>query len=73
MTEAETKWNSIQTAPRQESPGEEIVDLLLFDPESDRMVVAGWVSERGEWCDKWTGDEVAWAPTHWMPLPERPQ
>lgn len=73
------KWQPIETAPRD---GTRILtyEVLKPDPsdpeddELDTMVICYWL-ENEEFGDGWREDFSGYRcyPTHWMPLPEKPE
>ena len=71
MPSAESEWQPIETAPRDETP------ILAFIPEESREysfiyvliydeLILAWREAAGECYSQY-------APTHWMPLPEPPK
>jgi hypothetical protein len=67
-----TEWQPIRTAPKDES-----WVLLLFNDEPEPYVRSGfWSAEYSDWYDSEAASHSLTAlvdqPTHWMPLPARP-
>ena len=76
----ELKWQPIETAPKD---GTEII-VMYVNIATQIVHAACWIedeydpSETGWWSNDWNeiGSVImkgAYAPTHWMPLPKRPE
>jgi hypothetical protein len=66
-----TEWQLIETAPMDGT------QVLLYCPDNipfDAFIVGGWYDvEDCKWIEAACGSYPDAEPTHWMPLPRRPQ
>lgn len=66
-------WQSMDSAPKDGS------EILVYDRKTDSIMLVHWGEDYGfRWCvthswqDEQGGYETADSPSHWMPLPNKP-